>query len=236
MIHKLKALGLALVAAFAIGAVMASGASAQFGTSDGPVTLVGTMTGEANANSVTGFGFVVRCPNAVGTGHKSNTTPHELIPVGATSLTITIHYGVCTVGNFPMTIDMNGCDYGVDAGETVGVDEYSGKYTITCPEGKHIVWTLFTNAAGHTENKPFCTITTTENAAGYPGIRAKDTTNGTIDLVGTVEGITAHKKSAGTDPGILCPEATTNTAVGHMDVTLTGKNSGGAPTAISISD
>jgi hypothetical protein len=58
MTSKLKTLGLALVAAFAIGAVAASAASAQNGifTSDGPATLIGTQTGTEFENLITVFG------------------------------------------------------------------------------------------------------------------------------------------------------------------------------------
>jgi hypothetical protein len=234
MSQRLKALVLALLSVCAIGAVATSAASAQKGTSDGPVTLVGTITGAQNDNSVTAFGGISTCNNPIGTGHKFNVTPHELIPSGSTTVTITPHYGLCTALGFPSTIDMNGCDYGIDPGGTVGPDEYAGSYTIICPEGKHVAWTLFSSAANHTAGKPFCEITTTENPAGYPGLRVRDTTNGTVDIVGTVEGIGAHKKSP--TGSILCPAETTNTAILHMDVTLVGKNAVGQPTSISISE
>lgn len=234
MIQRLKVLVLTLVSVCAIGAVVTSSASAQIGTSDGPVTLVGTQTGATGENAVTAFGGSTLCPYATGTGHKDSVTPHVPVPAGATAVTVTPNYGACTTLGLPATIDMNGCDYGVDPGGTVGPDEYTGKYTINCPPGKGISWTIFTSATKHLENKPFCEITTTANAEGYPGLRVKDTTNGTVDIVGTVEGITAHKKSP--TGSILCPSETTNTAIGHMDVTLVGRNAEGAPTPISISE
>jgi hypothetical protein len=233
MTHKLKTLGLALAAVFAIGALAASAASAQNGifTSDGPVTLIGTQTGGVNENAWTFFGKVDTCANATYTGHKVNVTPHEPIPNGATEITITPHYGTCVIntGAFPTTTDMNGCDYDLKLTETTPTvtDSYFVDFKVTCPVGKHIVTTLFTNAAGHTANSPFCHITITENLAGYTGLKAVDTTNGTIDLTGTIEGVEADKEvisGTTTDVGILCPKETTKTGILHIDASFVSKN------------
>jgi hypothetical protein len=231
MTHKLKALGFALAAVFAIGAVAASAASAQNGifTSDGPATLIGTQTGAVNENALTAFGKKVTCPNATYTGHRVNVTPHEAIPNGATEITVTPHYGVCALEAFPETIDMNGCDYDFKLTETTAAvpDSYFIDLKVTCPVGKHIVKTVFTSAAGHTANNPFCHITITENPAGYTGLKLVDTTNGTLDLTGTIEGIEADKGIiAGTTPdtGILCPTETTKTGILHIDVSFKDKN------------
>jgi hypothetical protein len=231
MIRNLKALGLALVAVFAMSAVAASAASAQNGifTSDGPATLIGTQTGAAVENSLTAFGKKLMCKNATYTGHKVNVTPHEAIPNGATEITLTPHYGVCELETFPATVDMNGCDYDLKLTETTPTvaDSYFVDAKVTCPVGKHIVVTLFTSAAGHTANNPFCHITITENPAGYTGLKAVDTTNKTIDLTGTIEGIEADKGIiSGTTPdvGILCPTETTKTGILHIDVSAVDKN------------
>jgi hypothetical protein len=238
MIRNLKVLGLALVAVFAMSAMAASGASGQTNgkfTSDGPATLVGTPTGELGENSVTAFGQTVSCPNPIGTGHEVGSTMNG-VPNGAISATVTPHYGVCNITpGFPTTIDMNGCDYVVVAGETVDVDEYAGGYKIVCPEGQHVVWTMYTNATQHSEGKPFCNLTTTEEAKTYTGLKARDTTNGTIDLIGTIEGIKVDKKKNERDNGILCPEKNNETAIAHLDVLVTGKNASGEATAIGLS-
>jgi hypothetical protein len=247
MIRNLKVLGLALVAVFALSAVAASAASAQVGTltSTGPVTLDGVNTGEASANQLSAFGGTTQCPNVTYTGHKALTTKeteegkiHEPIPNDSSKFTITPHYGVCTskigAASFPTTVDMNGCDYTFDLeGTTPGVDTYTVRATVVCPTGKHITITIFASAAKHTSNEPFCHITITENAAGYLGLHATDTTNGKIDITGTVTGISADKKSP--TGSILCPEETTNTATLAQDVTVTGKNNAGEATSISLS-
>jgi hypothetical protein len=228
MSRKLKTLGLALMAVFAIGAVAASAASAQNGifTSDGPATLIGTQTGAANENSLTMFGKTVTCPNATFTGHEVGSTTNG-VPNGATEVTLTPHYGVCTVntGNFPTTIDTNGCDFVLAIKETTGVaDQYNLHTTVKCEAGKHIVVTMFTNAAGHTANTPFCNLTITENATGYTGLKQTDTTNKTLDVTGTVEGFVADKKSNAADTGILCPTEETKTGILHIDISAVDKN------------
>jgi hypothetical protein len=240
MTRNLKALGLALVAVFALGAVVASAASAQSGTltSTGPVTLIGTQTGETSKNQWTAFGGTTDCPNAKYTGHKYNVTPHTFIPNDASTITITPHYGTCvsSPGNLPTTIDMNDCDYVFHLeGTTPGVDTYTVKTTIECPIGKHITDTIFATAAKHAENTPFCDLTVTENAAGYLGLHATDTTNGKVDISGTITNLTIHKQRL--DESILCPKIaeTTNEGKLALDITVEGKNEAGGSTSISLS-
>jgi hypothetical protein len=240
MTRNLKALGLALVAVFALSAVLASVASAQVGTftSTGPVTLIGTQTGEASANQITAFGATVQCPNAKFTTHKYNVTPHTFIPNDVSTTTVTPHFGVCSakVGgpSFPATVDMNGCDYGFHIeGTTPGVDTYTIKATIECPTGKHITITIFASAAKHTSNEPFCHLTVTENAAGYLGLHVTDLTNGKVSNSGTVTGISVDQKSP--TGSILCPEETTATASISIDIVNEGKNEAGSATNVSLS-
>jgi hypothetical protein len=239
MSRNLKALGLALIAVFALSAVVASAASAQNGklTSDGPVTLFGTQTGEAKLNAVSLFGGETTCMKAAYTAHKYNVTPHELIVSGESSMTITPNYGTCVWRNGGIawfaTYDMNGCDYALHLGTTKAASVYNTTTTIQCPVGQHITVTLFTTAAEHTAGNSFCHFTITEKAAGYPGLLATDTKNGKVDLTGTVENITAHKK--GSEP-VLCQAGETNIGKIALDITLEGKDKAGAATAISLSD
>ncbi len=229
LIRKLKVLGIALVAAFAIGAVVASAASAQSGivTSDGPFTLKGVnrIGAEEKANSMSMFGQAITCPSATYTGHKVNVTPHEKVANNSSSVTITPNYGPCKIGTIlEATLDLNGCDYAIDLGQTTGVaDQYAVTTTIQCPAGKHIVWTLFTNETFHTEFKSFCHIMITEKAS-YDGLRLTDNTNNTFSLTGIIENIQADKEViSGTTPdlGIICPKETTTTGALRLDVTIT---------------
>jgi hypothetical protein len=236
MIRNAKALGVALAMVFALGAVTANAASAEPGTltSDGPVTLIGNTTGEAVSNAFSAFKFEVQCPSAVYTGHKYNVTPHEFLEPSSEKITVTPHFGTCAAtGNFPTTIDMNGCDYVIDIGGFRGNSEWSLTTTVVCPKGNHITFTVFGNTTKHTEGKPFCHITVTENAEGYAGLVAKDTENGKVDISGTVANISADQKSP--TGSILCPEMMTNEAKRTLDITLEGKNELGAATLISLS-
>jgi hypothetical protein len=239
MTHNLKVLGLALAAVFALSAISASAASAQNGklTSTGPVTLKAVNQGAASENQWEEFGFNLRCPNVVYTGHKVNVTPHEAIPSGASEITITPHYGACTGLGFPATIDMNGCDYVIDIKETVvgGTDEYKIDTTIKCEAGKHIKKTSFTTSA-HNASEMFCEIEITEKTTAYTGLVLKDTTNGTGDIKGTLTGFEAHKRP-GPHSSIFCPspEQTTTTGALKLNVKVEGFTAGGAVTSIGIS-
>jgi hypothetical protein len=237
MIRNLKAMGLALVAVLALSAVAASSAWAGKLTSDGPVTLTGTLTGKENANVFIGFGGETTCSKATYTGHKYNVTPHVFIPSGESSITLTPNYGVCKYTNGPTTfiatVDMNGCDYALHLEEQVGLFEFKTKTTIVCPTGQHITMTLFTTAGEHTAGKSFCHFTITEKAAGYTGLIATDTANGKVDLTGTVEGISADKKSPG--GSILCVEEMTANAKISLDMTFEGKNEKGVATPVELS-
>ncbi len=231
MIRNLKVLGLALVAVFAFGAMLASAASAQNGivTSDGPFTLKGVNRAgsEEAANSLKAFGITLTCPNAAYTGHKVNVTPHEKIANNSSSATITPAYGTCNItGGLKGTVDMNGCDYVFDLGATTAVaDQYKVTSTVVCPAGKHIVVTLFTNPTFHAENKPFCHLTITE-VSSYDGLLLKDNTStpNSFALTGEIPNIEVDKEQiSGTsvDPGILCLKENTKTAALKIDVTVT---------------
>lgn len=219
--------------------MLASAASAQqaYLTSDGPVTLTGTETGSAT-NRLTGFKTFFECPGTTYTGHTYNKTPHVPLDKHSTTATITPHYGAddptgkgCVVSalKFPVTVDMNECDYVFHLGETTpapAVDEYEMATTIDCPTGKHIVFTFTVSG------KP-CTITITEKEGAndtYNGLDAKDTTNGTIDIAGEITGIEAHAV------GTACIETGTQNMALKQDVTVKGLNELGEETKIGISE
>jgi hypothetical protein len=127
---------------------------------------------------------------------------------------------------------MNGCDYLFHLESATLTHRYTIKATVICETGHHITLELFTSALKHAEGKSFCHITITENAAGYTGLDAVDNTNGTGTVTGTVNGITADKKSP--TGSILCPEESTTEASLSQDVLIKGMN-GGKETAISLS-
>jgi hypothetical protein len=247
MIRNLKTLGLTLFASLALGVVAASAASAQEQgvlTSDGPVTLTGKTTPETVNITLAAFGSQLACPNKLYTGHKYNVTPHEGIPNGATTTTITLHYGACTwsIFNFPTTVDMNGCDYVFDLGKTTPAGNKEKTYgittTVVCPPEKHIQVTTFTSGSAHgVGTTSFCTITITENAAGYQGLHATDLGTGKIRIHGTIQSITADM-DRGPHPlpfGVACNEAETEAAEVAFDMTVSGHNPAKPKTETPIS-
>lgn len=250
MIRNLKVLGLALTAFIAFSAMAASGAMAQTNgklTSDGPVTIKGTQietqteAGVPN-NALTAFGMNVECPNSVYTGHKITETPHALIPNGAESVTISPHYKNCiTAGSFPTTVDMNGCDFAFDLGETTTHKEKSAyKVTATqhCPENQTIKVTVFGSVAKHTANEPFCIIDITPTTDFTSHLVAVNTPAGggtekDLDITGTVTGVVAHRESP--TGSILCTKKTDELGVLHIDITAKGYNAVGESKPIEIS-
>jgi uncharacterized protein (DUF1499 family) len=251
MTYKLKALGIALAAIFTIGVVVASAASAQQGvlTSDGLVTLTGTETG-VEANRLTAFGLFVECPGSTYTGHKYNVTPHTFISSGATTITISPKYKEKTAEGAPnckassgtnATVDLNGCDYVAHLGQTTPAENKEGTYGVTfdvvCPAGKEITVTVWLSENAHTTelSAPQC-ILHIPSQTSLSGAHATETGNGTIDLTGTIEGLTVKQ----TRNSIFCPAGgggtSTHDPAGKfdLDVNVTGKNEFGEPTAITL--
>jgi len=256
MIRNLKILGLAMGALLAFGAVAASSASAQehphdqgLLTSDGPVTLTGEDTGEEQ-NWFKAFGNEVECPESTYTGHAvkdhAETTKteeetgekHELLPSGATEVTVTPHYrqtddaetANCDVntptGTLSATVTMNGCDYEFYDFTTVAENTYSFLADIVCPNGPIIVKVY----SGHGHGFEVCRLTIPAQA-GLEGFQAKHTTGEAddIDLTGLTDDIFVTEEG-------LCGHAETTEAEYNLDVTVTGHNEVGNPTPVTITD
>jgi len=105
MIRNFKVLGLALVAAFAMSAVVASAASADFRSESDHTIITGTQ-GVPNTFTVTAG--TTHCGTATFEGTSTETT--------SSSITITPTYENCRITNFGVetvnaTVDMNGCHY-----------------------------------------------------------------------------------------------------------------------------
>jgi hypothetical protein len=247
MKRNLKVLGLAMFAVFAFAAMSAASASAQtngkFTAPEGAVTLDGTATGAANANSLTAFGGEVQCPNVLYTGHEVGSLVNG-VPNNAPAATITPHWGTCTAFGAPATVDMNGCDFVFELKETTTHASFTDVYKVTakiegCQTGKNPVVTVFGSAVKHTENKPFCEVEMTpETDPKKQSLVIWDTTlsapNNHLDLTGTVEELAAHKRSP--TGSILCPTETTTTAVLHAHVTIKGTVPGtNNPRTVSLS-
>jgi hypothetical protein len=252
MIRNLKVLGLALMAVFALSAVVAAAASAQQGkiTSDGPVTLIGDETGAATANALlVAFGSEIMCPGSTLTGHKVLTLAeteagkkHELIPNLSTTATITPHYKNCHTfipATKTMTVTMNGCDYVLHVGVTtapLNTGTYSLTADIVCPVGKVIEVHVY-NSTDHTK-EVLCTLKVTPavgltGEAGQPMPHVTNTAGGHFDITGTFAGIVVHREGVCLLDG---KGAETKNATFRVDQTVTGKNSLGGVTAVSVTD
>lgn len=140
MIRKIKALGLALVAVFAMSAVVASAASATNGTlTTFPTTTVvatGEQVGEhvftLTDHPIIGGGFAnVKCKKATFDGVGTNKD-------GDTTVTVTPTYSECTAFGLAATIEHDECTYILHTGTTTGLGGWHVVTTVSCPEGKTI--------------------------------------------------------------------------------------------------
>jgi hypothetical protein len=237
MIRNLKALGLALVAVFAMSAVAASAASAQTqghltSETGEPVTLIGTETGGAGANALTAFGTVAECPGSIYTGHALNS--EDPLESSATAGTLTAHFNqsACATGEGrEVTIETNGCDITLEAGETVGQEEYEGGGELVCPLGKKAHVGVWSAGSNHTEGR-LCTLEFGAQS-GSGSLRIVNTPAGDVDVVGAIGGIQVTRHG-------LClldgKGTTTNSGEVHVDATVEATNAVGEPVGISASD
>ncbi len=241
MIRNLKALGLALVAVFALSAMVASAASAAEGviTSETgeDVTLTATDTGEPENNRLTVGENWVQCPDSSYTGHAVRThaettenEEHKFLTSGVDDeVTVTPHYkqtvggpgttpNCDATGGFSATVTMNGCDYRFHDFTT---DESGKAYDfladLVCPPETHVDVHVY---AGHGHSFEVCHDEITPGT-NFSGGKA---TNGAgsgevehhINLTGTVTGFTVHQSG-------LCGSATTEGEY-DLDVTVWGHN------------
>ena len=228
MICNQKFLGLALIAVFAMCAIISSSAFAEQGelTSSGPVTLTGKdKTG--TKTSLTAFGETTQCETTY-TGHKYSVTPHTFVPARATTITITPTYKNCTTKGLPTTVTMNGCDYVLHIGETVEPLEtgrYEIKADVICPAGKVIEFHVYLSGA---HSSIACTIKVKEQTELSAGT-LQNIAGEKAELVGPIAGTHAEKEG-------LCGKETTTSAQVDLLVEFEGRNEKGEATGISISD
>jgi hypothetical protein len=235
MIRNLKRLIVALSALGVIAGLTAAPSLAQQAklTSTGPVTYDVT---EKGTNAFTAFGGTTECAGSSATGHKYNVTPHELVPLGATTYTGTPHISEanCKVveggTTHKVTVTTNGCDSVIHLGETTGkANEYSGTGDLVCPEGKKVEAEVYA-FAGSELGGVQC-ILKSGSQTGVPGsLTAVNTGAGDIEISGTLTGLKVEKS------GSACATETTTTAVSHINVTLKGTNASGQATNISVSE
>ena len=191
MIRNLKALGLAVMAAFALSAVGATAAQAL--TADvgaGGQTITGTnLKIDPNHEDHTftlDSGRMFTCNFVTFDGTIEN---------GAKEVIVTPTYEDCFSNKTqPTTVTHNGCNYRFYGGEEEnGNPHLFNKVTVDldCPTGKEIEVHVWSSAANHvTASTPICTYNVHE-FVGKHNNTLENTTTGThdVDVTTTVEGI-----------------------------------------------
>jgi hypothetical protein len=235
MIRNLKVLGLALVAVFAMSAMVASSASAQIHkgwlTSDGPVKLTGTE----NPATLTAFGNQkVECQAHYDIGNVGET-PHGLILPPATEFTIKPTYSGCsaTIGasKAPATVTTNKCDFVVKIGETMEVGKWATTAKVVCENAGEAIEVHAYSSETHASTICTVKVPAQEGLTGGFMTNVEEKGQWTTTLGGTFAKITA------TRTGILCGgTAETKTAEQHVDAHITGYNEEEEQTDITITD
>lgn len=133
MTRKLKALGLAMIAVFAMGALAAQGAQAATpGTltaSSYPAPLTGHSTG-IHKFELKALGLSTECETAKFTGELTAASP---------TITVTPVYEKCKAFGLASTIDHEGCQYLIHITETLpSSTTYDGDIDVVCPAGQVI--------------------------------------------------------------------------------------------------
>jgi hypothetical protein len=139
MVRKFKALGLALVAVFAMSAVIATAAQASAGTlTTFPAGKTVVVTGEQIGEHV--FTFTDHPVGGVFNSFKCKKAIFDgvgTVATGATSVTVTPTYSECTAFGQPATITHNGCNYVLSTGAATA-GGWHVNTALSCPAGKFI--------------------------------------------------------------------------------------------------
>lgn len=215
MTRNPKALGLAVVAALAMSAVMASTASANhlaFQATGEPTVWLNGSDEEPGKNTFTTTAGTVHCQEAAyAITIPANTTP--------TTRDVGAAYADCEVTPaMHAIIDMNGCIYQLHAGETDANKKMEGTVDIICPAGKEIT---ITATVGGTVK---CTIHVKEQKGltqiTYTNIGAGEEEEITLDLA--LGGI-HYTHTKGTGFG-ACNPGTANNGAFNGQILLEGEN------------
>ena len=234
MIRNLKVFGLALVAAFAMSALVASAASANAAywfTSDGDWTTLSGSQGGTPDTLATHAG-TLSCTTVTYTGSTSATTTN--------TITLSPAYAGCTLKPLPgaMTFHMNGCVYDIEAdGQTTTGGVPNGKFdtntTIVCPTTttpSHVTHDITTTVVLAGVKK--CTIHIEEQNLGTGWVF----TNSGGGLAATISfSNIKYTQTQGTGEG-KCATTTTTTNGSYIgSATISGKNTAAAATTIGAS-
>ena len=257
MTHKLKILGLALVAVFAMSAVVSSVASAT-------VTSPGLFTFSVGANEqatigaeqigvglMTINGLAITCGTVTGTGHpvKTKAAPEadvvEKNTVGPSSTDVTLagtfgpnncHVVIAGLTK-TITVTTNGCAGILDAKKTVtgGVTTFTGLFTVECPVGKKVEVHIYSTAA--TEVGTNCTydIEAVPANTTLPGIELTNKVNQPTSVNDIVGDGKLNLTVNNTIKSALCGQNATEVLVAEGQSTVRATNALGAFVDASVS-
>lgn len=198
----LKMLGLAIVAALALSAVVASAASAsKFQSANYPAKITGSQVGE----------HVFTIESELKTKCKKATFEGSLSAASET-LTITPTYSECTSFGISSTIKFNECTYVFHAGAELSANHFAGTTDVSCPAGKVITITTAT-----------CEVQVGAQT-GLGSLEYVNEASGKVTVKANVTGIKYNK----TKDGFLCPLNGTGTKEDgkYEGETLTEGNNG----------
>ena len=203
MTRNLKALGLALMAAFALSAVGATAAQAlEADVGAGGQTITGNQLNESaphnNHSFVLSSGRAFACSTAVFDGTIEN---------GDTEVTVTPTYSGClSNGTQPATVTHNGCDYRFYNGEEESPNNFTNvTVDLECDPGNVIEVHVYSSHANHTSGTVLCTY----NVAPFVGEHNNTLSNtgsapDDVKVVSTVEGIAVTRV---TGSALVCGNA-----------------------------
>jgi len=219
MTRKLKALGLAMVAVFAMSAIAAQGAQAAtpglLTAASYPATLTGTNTaGNIHKFELTALKLSTECTTAKFAG--------SLASPGSSTITVAPTYEGCKAFGLSATIDTTGCHYLIHIGETLTPGgNYGGTIDAEC-SGTNLIRIT----AGIIGNKCEVTVASQTGLSKGEGIAGASD----IEVKATVTGI---KYTVTKDEG-TCPLSKVGETFSDGDyngnVTVTGSS------ALSLSD
>jgi hypothetical protein len=227
MTRNLKALGLALVAVFAMSALTASAAQAtpkftgNETPSGKPAHTIGT--GTTNTGSiekiVAGAGTLechVTYETTSLTGEDTELTvkPTKFTTPGTTE---NGHCNTVSLGsNFKTDVDFEGCDYVFHSGVKLAENEYTGTVDIKCPEGKSVDIKV-TNASATTK----CTLRVPAQNGLKHVIYRNEKENKPIDVI--VQATVVEMKYIQVEGGLLGCGRANGTYEGASGATYSGE-------------
>jgi hypothetical protein len=158
MSRNLKVLGLALVAVFALNAVLASGASAANRLTAPEAAYPLTLSGEQKVAAVNEFalpgGRKFKCNKVTFSG--TQTRAEATNTTTGWSAMVTPTFSECTaeiLGNIdPITMTTNGCTFTLTISTISSATTAKGEVHLECPPGKTIEMHIWENSTKHLEN------------------------------------------------------------------------------------